>query len=436
MRSDYTDFQIDRKPLMHSKISYLLRKLWFQVLVAMAAGILLGLLQPAVAQQMKPLADGFIALIKMIVAPIIFCTLVHGVAGMNDMKRAGRVAVKALIYFEVITLVALLLALLAVNLWQPGVTMNVDPTTIDTSALASYTHPAAHRSLIESLLGIIPTTFASAFTQPDLLQVLLVSLLFAFGLVLVGQQGRPIYDFIGALSQVFFKIVGLIMWLAPIAAFGAIAFTVGKFGAATLLSLGQLILCFYSVCAVFVILVLGSVARWVGVSLWRLLVFIKEEIFIVAATASSESAFPALMQKLRRLGCDESVVGLVVPTGYSFNLDGTCLYLATTAVFLAQATHTPLDVAHQLGLLLVLLVTSKGAAGVSGSALIVLAATLTTVGTVPVASLALVLGIHRIMSEAISFTNLVGNCIATIVVSKWERAVDQKLLSQVNLRSK
>ena len=394
------------------------------------AGIVLGWAEPKFAAALKPLGDGFISLVRMVIAPIIFCSIVHGVAGMRDMRRVGRVALKALGYFLAVTLVALIVALVAVNLWKPGVGMNIDAAAIDTHSISTYTAQAGEQTVVQFLLNIIPATFIGAFTQPNVLQVVLVSLLFAFALTLVGDAARPVLDLIEALSAIFYRIVGFIMWAAPIGAFGSIAFTVGKFGSGSLWSLGALIVEFYVVSLLFVFLVLGLVARWAGVSLFRLIRYIRDEVVIVAATTSTETVLPRLMQKLRGLGCDESVVGLVIPTGYSFNLDGTCLYLATVVVFLAQATNTPLDLTQQLTILAVLLIASKGAAGVAGAAFVVLAATLGALGTIPVASIALVLGIHRIMAEALTFVNLVGNSVATIVVSKWEGAVDLETLRE------
>ncbi|HMI96695.1 MAG TPA: C4-dicarboxylate transporter DctA [Micropepsaceae bacterium] len=406
----------------------LARQLWFQVFVAMVAGAGLGYARPDLGAQMQPLGDAFVNLVRMIIPPVIFCTVVHGVASMNDMKRVGRVALKALIWFEAITLIALVFALVVVNVWQPGVGMNVDPAALDASSVRAYTTAAQNQTIAAYLLHIIPTTLFSAFVQGDVLQVLFVSVLFAFALALVGEPGRPVLDIIGRLSQIFFRIVGLIMWVAPLGAFGAIAFTVGRFGAGSLLSLGALIIEFYVVCVLFVFVVLGGVARLMGVSIFRLLYYIREELLIVAATTSSETVLPRLVQKLQALGCEESVVGLVIPTGYSFNLDGTCLYLATAAVFLAQATNTPLSFEQQLVLVAVALLTSKGAAGVAGAAFVVLAGTLASVGTVPVASVALVLGIHRLLAEALTFVNVVGNCIATIVVAKWDNALKTETL--------
>jgi aerobic C4-dicarboxylate transport protein len=414
----------------------LIAQLWFQVVVATVAGIFLGHFYPGLAEKTKPLGDAFINLVRMIIGPVIFCSVVHGVAGMNDMKRVGRVALKALGYFLAITLVALVIALVAVNVWKPGAGMNVDASAIDTHAVSTYTVQAGEQTVTGFLLNIIPTTFVGAFTQPNVLQVLLVSVLFAFALTLVGERGRPVFELVGALTPIFYRIVGFIMWVAPLGAFGSIAFTVGKFGTSSLISLGELILEFYVVSLLFVFLVLGGVAWWAGVNLFRLLRYIREEIVIVAATTSTETVLPRLMQRLRELGCEESVVGLVIPTGYSFNLDGTCLYLATVVVFLAQATNTPLDLTHQLIVLAVLLLASKGAAGVAGAAFVVLAATLGALGTVPVASIALVLGIHRLMAEALTFVNLVGNSVATIVVSRWEGALDfQAMNERVGLRS-
>ncbi len=403
-------------------------QLWFQVLLATAIGILLGILAPGWGARMKPLGDAFIALIRMIVAPVIFCTVVHGIAGMRDMRRVGRVAVKSLVYFELITTVALIVALVAVNLTRPGAGMNVDVRAIDTRAIREYTSAAHQSGIAEFLLGIIPTTFVGAFARPEVLPTLFVSVLFALAVSAMGARGQVVTDFIGVLSEVFFRIVGFIMWAAPIGAFGAIAFTVGRFGAGSLLALARLLLEFYLVCLGFVIVVFGAVAYSVGVSLRRLIAYLREEIVIVAATTSAETVLPRLMEKLRALGCEESVVGLVVPAGYSFNLDGTCLYLSTAVVFLAQATNTHLTIAQQLGVIAVLLLTSKGAAGVAGAAFVVLAATLSALGTVPIASIALILGIHRLMAEALAFVNIIGNSLATIVVARWENAVDYPLL--------
>jgi aerobic C4-dicarboxylate transport protein len=407
----------------------LLRQLWFQVLAAMLAGVALGWLRPGLAAEMQPLGDAFVNLIRMIVAPVIFCTVVHGIASMGDMRRAGRVAVKALIWFEAITFIALVFALVAVNLTRPGAGMNIDPAALDAQAVRSYTAAAQHQSVTDFLLHIVPNSFVSAFVQGDLLQVLFVSILFGIALSRTGAAGKPVIDLIARLSQVFFQVVGLIMWVAPLGAFGAMAFTVGRFGAGSLVSLTRLLVEFYAVCLLFVMVVFGAIARIMGLSIVRLLNYIREELLIVAATTSSETVLPRLIQKLQDLGCEESVVGLVIPTGYSLNLDGTCLYLATAAVFLAQATNTPLSYGQEIVLVLVALVTSKGAAGVAGAAFVVLAGTLASIGSVPVASIALVLGIHRLMSEALTFVNVVGNCLATIGIAKWEGAVNSETLN-------
>jgi aerobic C4-dicarboxylate transport protein len=344
------------------------------------------------------------------------------------MARVGRVALKALIYFEVVTTIALVIGLVAVNLWQPGSGMNVDLAQLDTSSVTPYIEQTQRRTTAQFLLGIIPNTFVGAFGEGNVLQVLFVSVLCGFALGGLGAAGKPLTDLIEAASRMFFAIVAIVMWAAPIGAFGAIAFTVGKFGAGSLLSLGKLLLSFYATCLIFICAVLWPIAHWCGFGLLRLIRYIRDELLIVIATTSSETVLPRMIAKLEAAGCEESVVGLVVPTGYSFNLDGTCLYLATAAVFLAQATNTPLPLGEQLGLLVVLLLASKGAAGVAGAAFVVLAATLAAVGTVPVESVALILGVHRLMSMALTPTNLIGNGVATLVVAKWEGALDERRL--------
>lgn len=405
--------------------------LWVQVLVAMILGIALGKFYPNAGVRMQPLGDAFIKLIRMLIAPIIFCTVVHGIARMVDVVRVGRVALKAIIYFEVLTTIALVIGLVAVNLWKPGVGMNANLAHIDTSAVQPYVAHPENASVTQFLMNVIPTTFVGAFTEGNVLQVLLISVLCAFALTSVGDPGKPVVEFIEAASRMLFSVVGIVMWAAPLGAFGAIAFTVGKFGAGSLVSLGKLLGGFYVVCLIFVFGVLWPVARWCGFSIFRLIRYIREELLIVFATTSSETVLPQLIRKLELLGCEESIVGLVIPTGYSFNLDGTCLYLATTTVFLAQATNTHLSLWQQLGLLAVLLLSSKGAAGVAGAAFVVLAATIASTGTIPVASVALVLGIHRLMSEGLTPTNVVGNAVATIVVAKWEKALDEERLHSV-----
>lgn len=405
-------------------------QLWFQVLAGTLIGIVLGWLAPQAGTAMKPLGDAFIKLIRMMIGPIIFVTVVHGIAGMNDMKSVGRVALKSLVYFEVITILALIVGLIGVNLWQPGVGMNIDASSIDTASIKSYVAIAHSESITAYLMAIIPTTLMSALTEPHVLQVLFVSVLFGAGLATVGERAAPVLDVIEGISQALFKIIAFIMYFAPIGAFGAIAFTVGQFGAGSLVSLGELVLEFFVVCAFFTVVVLGGVAWWCGVSLARLLYYIRDEIVVVAATTSTETVLPRLIQKMEKAGCEESVVGFVIPAGYSFNLDGTCLYLTTVAVFLAQATNTHLTFMHELGLIAVLLLTSKGAAGVAGAAFVVLAATLSTTGTIPVASIALILGIHRILAEGLTFVNLVGNALATVVIAKWEGKLNQRLLAE------
>jgi aerobic C4-dicarboxylate transport protein len=400
-------------------------QLWFLVLAAMAAGVALGHFYPDIGARMEPLGDAFIRAIRVLIAPIIFCTLVHGIAGMADMAKVGRVALKALIYFEVLTTLALVIGLIAVNAFQPGAGMNVDLSHIDTSSVVPYLEQTHRRTTAEFLLAIIPDTFIGAFSDGNVLQVLYVSVLCGFALSRMGAAGKPLIDLAGVAAQMFFRVVAIVMWAAPIGAFGAIAFTVGKFGAGSLVSLGKLLASFYVTCLIFIFAVLWPVSHWCGVSLFKFIRYIREELLIVIATTSSETVLPRMMAKLEAAGCEESVVGLVIPAGYSFNLDGTCLYLATAAVFLAQATNTPLSIEQQIGLLAVLLVASKGAAGVAGAAFIVLAATLAAVGTIPVESVALILGVHRFMSQALTPTNLIGNGIATFVVARWERALDE-----------
>jgi aerobic C4-dicarboxylate transport protein len=407
------------------------KELWVQVLIAMMAGILLGAVRPDLGAQMQPLGDAFIKAIRMLIAPIIFCTVVHGIAHMADMARVGRVALKAIVYFEIMTTIALVIGLLAVNLLRPGAGMNIDPASINTAAIEPYVKQTAAVGFVPFLMNIIPGTFVGAFAEGNILQVLFIAVVCGFALVQLGERAKPLVDIIDIAAKMIFAVVGIIMWAAPIGAFGAIAFTVGKFGVGSLASLGKLLACFYLTCVVFIIVALGPVARLCGFSLLKLIRYIWAELLICIATTSSETVLPRMISKLENLGCEESVVGLVIPTGYSFNLDGTCLYLATASVFLAQATNTPLNLEQQIGLLIILLVTSKGAAGIAGAAFVVLAATLAATGTIPVASVALVLGIHRLMSQALTPTNLVGNAVATIVVAKWENALDENRLKRV-----
>jgi aerobic C4-dicarboxylate transport protein len=400
------------------------RHLYAQVLLAIVIGVLLGHFYPEVGAQMKPLGDAFIKLIKMLIAPIIFCTVVHGIASMEDLKRVGRVGLKALVYFEVMTTLALIIGLVVVNLLQPGAGMNVDPASLDARAVAAYTQPGASKSTVDFLLHIIPDTVVGAFAGGEILQVLFFAILFAFALQALGDYGKPLLHGIDQIAHVFFKIVGYVMKLAPIGAFGAMAFTIGRYGLDTLVSLAALMLGFYATCLLFVLGVLGITCWLSGFSIFKFIRYIKEELLIVLGTSSSESVLPRMLAKMENLGADKSVVGLVIPTGYSFNLDGTCIYLTMAAVFLAQATNTDLSIGQQIGLVGILLLTSKGAAGVTGSGFIVLAATLASLGTVPVASIALILGVDRFMSEARALTNLVGNGVATVVVARWEGALD------------
>jgi aerobic C4-dicarboxylate transport protein len=404
------------------------RHLYVQVLTAIVLGVLLGHFYPSLGEAMKPLGDAFIKMIKMVIAPIIFFTVVHGIASMKDMKKVGRVGLKALIYFELVTTAALIIGLIVINLWKPGVGMAVDPSAIDTKAIASFTAKAKEQSTIHFLMDIIPSTVVGAFATGEILQVLFFAVLFAFGLQALGERGETVLRLIDVVSHVFFRIVGYIMKLAPIGAFGAMAFTIGKYGVGTLLSLGNFMLSFYATCLLFIFLVLGTIARLCGFSILKFIRYIKEELLIVLGTSSSESVLPRMIAKMENLGCEPSVVGLVIPTGYSFNLDGTCIYLTMAAIFLAQATNTDLTIWQELGIIAILLLTSKGAAGVTGSGFIVLAATLASVGTIPVASIALILGIDRFMSEARALTNLIGNGLATVVVAKWENALDETRL--------
>lgn len=398
--------------------------LYVQVLVAIAIGVALGHYYPELGEQMRPLADGFIKLIKMIIGPIIFCTVVHGIASMSNLRAVGSAGIKALIYFELVTTAALALGLIVANVLQPGAGMNVDPSKIDAASVASYVDKAEHQSTVEYLLDIIPRTVVSAFADGNILQILLFSLLFAFALQATGARGKLVLDLVEQTSQVLFNIVGYIMKLAPVGAFGAMAFTIGKYGFETLGSLASLMGAFYLTCVVFVVFVLGPIAWFTGFSIFRFIRYIKDELLIVLGTSSSESVLPRMIQRMKRLGCEESIVGLVIPTGYSFNLDGTCIYLTMATLFLAQATNVDLTLAQQLGILGVLLLTSKGAAGVTGSGFIVLAATLASTHTIDVAAMALILGIDRFMSEARALTNLIGNGVATVVVARWEGALD------------
>ena len=402
----------------------LARSLYFQVIVAIVVGVLLGVVAPAAAVKLQPLGDGFVKLIKMLIAPVIFCTVVVGVAGVSDMKTVGRTGGLALMYFEVMSTVALLIGLAVVNLVKPGAGMHIDPRTLDTGPLAAYASPGKLGSPSDFLLNIIPTTVVDAFAKGEILQVLLVALLFGAALQRLGERGAPMLRLVESVSAVLFGMVGLVMRLAPVGALGAMAFTVGRYGLESLWSLGKLMGSFYLTCGFFVFGALGLVARLHGFSLWKFLRYVREELFIVLGTSSSESVLPRIMAKIEKLGAGRRVVGLVIPAGYSFNLDGTSIYLTMASVFIAQATDTPMTIFQQITLLGVLLLTSKGAAGVTGSGFIVLAATLSSVGTLPVSGLALLLGIDRFMSEARALTNVVGNGVATLVVAKWTGELD------------
>jgi aerobic C4-dicarboxylate transport protein len=413
----------ERKPLYYS--------LYFQVIVGITLGIILGFFVPDFAAQLKPLGDAFIKLIKMLIGPIIFGTVAVGIAKMGDLKEVGRVGLKALIYFEVLTTVALVIGLVVANVYQPGAGINADPASFDTKAVAAYTTKAQQLSTVDYLMHIIPNTVVGAFSEGEILQVLLFAVLFGLALSQFGEKGRTLVKVLDEATHVLFRIIGIIMRLAPIGAFGAMAFTIGKYGIGTLLSLGHLMLSVYATCILFVFVVLNLICWMCGFSLWKFLKYIKEELLIVLGTSSSESVLPRLMTKMENLGCAKPVVGLVVPTGYSFNLDGTCIYLTMAALFLAQATNTELSWGQQLGILGILLLTSKGAAGVTGSGFIVLAATLASVGHIPVASIALIIGVDRFMSEARALTNLVGNSVATVVIAKWDKALDTARMRRV-----
>ncbi|MBD9677356.1 dicarboxylate/amino acid:cation symporter [Pseudomonas sp. GD04087] len=410
------------------------KSLYVQVLIAIAIGIALGHFYPDTAKLMKPLGDGFVKLIKMAIAPIIFCTVVTGIAGMQSMKAVGKTGGMALLYFEIVSTVALIIGLVVVNVVQPGAGMHADVATLTAemnknAALTGFIASGEKQSTIDFFMNVIPSTVVGAFANGDILQVLFFSVLFGYALHRLGDYGKPVFEFIDRITHVMFNIINVIMKVAPIGAFGAMAFTIGAYGLGSLVQLGQLMLCFYITCLLFVLIVLGGIARAHGFSILRFISYIREELLIVLGTSSSESALPRMIAKMEKLGADKSVVGLVIPTGYSFNLDGTSIYLTMAAVFIAQATDTPMDITHQLTLLVVLLIASKGAAGVTGSGFIVLAATLSAVGHLPVAGLALILGIDRFMSEARALTNLVGNGVATIVVAKWCKQLDEKTLS-------
>jgi aerobic C4-dicarboxylate transport protein len=398
--------------------------LYVQVLVAIVLGVLLGHFAPDWAVPLKPLGDGFIKLIRMLIAPIIFTTVVAGIAGMGDLRKVGRVGMKALIYFEVVTSFALIIGLVVANVFRPGDGVHATAATLDTKGIAQYVDASHSLGAVDYLLHVIPNSFVGAFVEGDILQVLLIALLAGFALARLGEHARPVTQLLQEIARMFFSIVSIVTRLAPLAAFGAMAFTIGKYGLGSLAALARLMACVYLTCGVFILVVLGSIARLSGFSLWKIIKYLREELLIVIGTSSSEAALPGLMEKLERAGCARPVVGLVVPAGYSFNLDGTCIYLTMAALFIGQATDTPLTLANQLALMGVLLLTSKGAAGVTGSGFIVLAATLASTGKIPVAGMALILGVDRFMSEARAITNFIGNSVATFVVAKWDGEFD------------
>ena len=410
--------------------------LYLQVLLAIVLGALVGWIRPQWGIAVQSLGDGFIKLIKMLIAPIIFTTVVAGIAGMGDLKRLGRVGVKALVYFELVTTLALIIGLVVGNLFAPGAGMHVKADALDTKAIAGFVKQGETQSTVGFFLNLIPKTFLGAFADGDILQVLLLALLFGAALVQLGERGRPVTNLINEVARVIFGIVRIVTRLAPIGAFGAMGFTVGKYGVGALVSLGQLLLTVYLTCAIFIIVVLGSIARAAGFDFWRVLKYVREEIFIAVGTSSSEAALPGLMDKMERIGCSRPVVGVVVPAGYSFNLDGTCIYLTCAALFVAQATDTVLPLPQQIGLLLVMLLTSKGAAGITGSGFIVLAATLETTGKIPVAGLAIVYGVDRFMSEIRTLTNFIGNTVGTLVVAKWDGALDMTKAGEILARKR
>jgi aerobic C4-dicarboxylate transport protein len=405
--------------------------LYFWVLIAIVAGGLLGYFEPKTGASLKPLGDGFIGLVKMLISPVIFCTVVLGIAGSGDMKKVGRVGGKALLYFEVVSSLALVIGLIVMHVVQPGHGFNVDPQTLDSKAVANYAKAASEQSTVDFVLHIIPKTFTDAFTSSgDLLQVLMLAILFGYAMIHMGKVGKPVHKFIEDISHIFFAMMGTVMKLAPLGAGGAMAFTIGKYGIGALKPLAALMGSFYLTCILFVLIVLGTIAYFTGFNIVRFIVYIKDELLTVLGTSSSESALVPLMNKLERMGCSKSVVGLVVPSGYSFNLDGTNIYLTMAALFVAQALNIDLSLTQELTILGVAMLTSKGASGVTGAGFITLAATLAVVPSIPVAGLALILGIDRFMSEARALTNFIGNGVATVVVSKWEKELDHEQMEK------
>ena len=404
------------------------RILYVQVLIAITIGVLLGHFAPGTGKSLKPLGDAFIALIKMMIGPVIFCTVVHGIASMSNLAKVSRIGLKAIIYFEIVSTGALAIGLLVGEILKPGLGFNIDPSTLDPHAVASYVTRAKEEGIVAHLLAIIPTTFVDAFAKGDLLQVLLIAILTGIAVSRLGELGERINGAVDALGKVFFRIIGIIVRLAPIGAFGAMAFTIGAYGLGSLRNLGELILTFYLTSILFVLIVLGLIARATGFSILRFIAFIKDELLIVLGTSSSETVLPRMIQKMQHLGASPSVVGLVIPLGYSFNLDGTNIYMTLATLFLAQATNTPLSFGQEMTILLVAMLTSKGASGVTGAGFVTLAATLTIIPDIPIQALAILVGIDKFMSECRALTNLVGNGVATVVVSKWENELDREEL--------
>jgi aerobic C4-dicarboxylate transport protein len=406
------------------------RVLYIQVLIAIAIGVALGNFYPDAGKAMKPLGDGFIALIKMMIAPIIFCTVVHGIGSMRDLKKVGRVGIKTLFYFEAVSTVALAIGLLVGEVLQPGKGFNIDASTLDPKAVATYVAQAKEQGVVAHLMAIIPDSFFGALARGDLLQVLLVSILSGFAISQLGALGEKINGAIDAAAKVFFGIIRMIVQVAPIGAFGAMAFTIGAYGLGSLVNLAALVATFYLTSTLFVLVVLGTIAHFAGFSIFRFIAYIKDELLIVLGTSSSETVLPHMLQKMEHLGASKSVVGLVIPTGYSFNLDGTNIYMTLATLFLAQATNTPLTISQELGILVIAMITSKGASGVTGAGFVTLAATLAVVPDIPVQSIAIILGTDKFMSECRALTNLIGNGVATIVISRWEGELDTKALHE------
>lgn len=407
------------------------KTLFGQVVIALLIGIVVGAVWPEFATKLKPFGDGFIKLIKMIIAPLVFCVVVHGICGTGDLKKVGRVGVKALVYFEIVTTFALALGILLAYVLQPGHGMNIDPKLLDASALSGYASLSQPLSTVDFLMKIIPATFIDAFAKGDILQVLLIAILFGCGVAALGERGRPVTTAIDQLSHVFFKVIGFIVKLAPIGVMGAIAFTVGKYGIGSLKQLGVLVMLFYVTCTIFVVVILGTILRLAGFNIFKLLRYLREELLVVLGTASSDAVLPMVMRKLELMGIKKSTVGLVIPTGYSFNLDGFSIYLTLAAVFIAQATNTPLSMVDLLTILAISLVTSKGAHGVPGSAIVILAATLSAIPAIPAIGLVLVLSVDWFMGMARALTNMIGNCVATVVIGVWEKDIDLVRANQV-----